>query len=131
MRHLRLAGHLCIISGAETCPWEGGRISLSPPLYEHPYTVAVKIKFPQWSDFTAEINGKLGKNTATNYPSERLLKQLYGDFSKRFLIYYCVACPHQLLLGFPSLRLQLLLHPAANCTVSLLDLDFFSNFLLL
>ena len=43
------------------------------------------------------------------------------------LIYCCVACPHQLVQGFPSMRTQLLLHPAANCTVSPLDLDFFSS----
>ena len=72
-----------------------------------------------------EINGKV---TATNYPAERLLERLYDGFS---LIYYCVTRLHQLVLGFLLMCVALLLRPAANCTVTLLDLDFFSSFSLL
>ena len=65
------------------------------------HTVAVKIKFPQRSDFTAEINGSV--KSLTNSPVEQILKRLF-----KMTILILRTHPQQLEMGFPSMHAQLL-----------------------
>ena len=106
------------------------RLSYGIPPVPHWTTEVVKIS----SHSGATLQWRLiikSSQLRQKHGNELSFRDYQSDFTATFKIYHCVVRPHQLVLGLPSMHMQLFLCPGAKCTVFPLDLDFFSDFSLL